>query len=169
MSHSRVFSQKVHSFTLFNMTSWVYQARKIYLREKFVDVKLFSISCIFVSLLCPTVAFLVNRCVFSPSLKCPRGCTTRRKHLYVKKCQDVRLLWISCIFYCIVLRLALCDNRVNSRQVLRFFPSKMSSRVPHAQRIFLSENFVDVRLLWISFTFHPLNRFAFSYVPDSRF
>ena len=46
---------------------------------------------------------------------------------------------------------------------------KMSPRLSHTWKTFLRENCVDVKLLSISFSFHPLHRIEFSDVPQSRF
>ena len=43
-------SSQAHSFALFKMTSRVSHARKVYLREKCVDVRLLPISCNFLPL-----------------------------------------------------------------------------------------------------------------------
>ena len=46
---------------------------------------------------------------------------------------------------------------------------KISPRVSHTWKTFLREKCVYVKLLSISFSFHPLHRLEFSDVPQSRF
>ena len=62
---------------------------------------------------------ILNRCIISLSIKCPRGYLTRGKHFYVRRAW----MWDRCgyhvvFFHCIISRLAMCHNRVFSLGIL---------------------------------------------------
>ena len=150
----------------------------IFVRKKCGNVRLLLLSCGFAPLHRPAfsmfhshvfslgILHIFNRCKVSPSLKCRLGCLTREQYFYVKS------VWIwDCCRYHVVLfcsRFWSQDLR-DSQQVQDFALSKMSLWVSRAWKIFLREKCLDMRLFLISCSFVPLNRLAFSDVPQTRF
>ena len=188
MCHTRVFSLRMLEIpkrcivSPFLKCPQVSHAKKIFLREKCVDVRLLTTSCTFLRLQllavrCVTVAFSVNRCILSPSLKCPRGCPTRGKYFYMQTTWMWDCCWYHVVFfYCIVSHLAMCHSRLFSLGTLEILngyivsPSlKCPRECPTRGKYFDAESCVDDRLLSISCSFLSLHRLGFSDVSQSRF
>ena len=108
------------------MSSHVSHAWKIYLRENCVDDHVVFFHCIILRLaMCHSRVFslgiseILNRCIVSPSLKCPRECLTCGKYIYVKSARMLDCCrYIVVFFRCIVSRIAMCHSRVFSIRIL---------------------------------------------------
>ena len=120
---------------------------------------------------------ILNRCIISPSQKCPPWCLAQSKYFYVKSVCMWDLCRYHVLFYrCIVSRLAMSHSPVFSLGILEILNKSMVSHSRKCSRgcltrgtHFLREKCVDVRSLLLSYSFLSLHCLTFSDVPQFRF